>query len=67
MWVFSYVRVKFNTVFVFLSTMVNRTLDDLPCQYTSSQAILKLSQSVREHVHCDEIVVTSIRIPVRSE
>ena len=37
------------TGFVFLWSIVRRTLHDLYCQYSSSQTILKLSQSARGH------------------
>ena len=37
------------TVFVLLWSIVRRTLHDIYCQYSSSQAILKLSQSARGH------------------
>ena len=35
--------------FVFLWCIVRRTLQELCCLYSSSQAIFKLSQSVRGH------------------
>ena len=36
-------------MFVFLWRIVWKTFQDLHCQYSSSQAILKLSQIVRGH------------------
>ena len=38
------------TGFVFLWSIVRRTLHDLYCQYSSSQTILKLSLSARGHL-----------------
>ena len=37
------------TVFVLLWSIIRRTLHDIYCQYSSSQVILKLSQSARGH------------------
>ena len=47
-WVICYDRIRFD-VFVCLGRKVSKTLHELRCQYFSSKAILKLSQSVRGH------------------
>ena len=57
------VCVKFNswvTDFFFLWSIISRTLHDLPCLYSSSEAMLKLSQSARGHF------VTLIEVGVQS-